>query len=253
MKDWISVKELAQIQGITPRAVRKAVANNKYVSRIVETGTGSKYEIFVPSVAYNIKNCINIENYRNDNDKNKEPKSRKTYNVPTRARQKTLARFDLVNLWIDYKNKSSNKTEAGKEFIASYNLGNTYPILFSVLGKVSTGTIYRWAKAIKQNEDYTKLIPNYDYGEKENSAKLTNEEELIFKNFLLSPNKANIAKAAKLTKFILNKNGYNSLTSERTFRRYANNLKNNHFDQWILAREGQKALNYLITPFRLLS
>ena len=85
MKDWISVKELAQIQGITPRAVRKSVANNKYISRIVETGTGSKYEIFLPSVTDNIKNCIHIENYRNVNDKNKEPKSRKTNTKRTKG------------------------------------------------------------------------------------------------------------------------------------------------------------------------
>ena len=28
MVDWITVKDLAEIQGITPRAVRKAIAKN---------------------------------------------------------------------------------------------------------------------------------------------------------------------------------------------------------------------------------
>ena len=31
MKDWLTVNELARIQGVTPRAIRKGVANNKYV------------------------------------------------------------------------------------------------------------------------------------------------------------------------------------------------------------------------------
>src|SRR5574344_2086506 len=249
MRDWISVKELAQIQGITPRAVRKAVSNNKYVTRTVQTGTGSKYEIFVPSLTQNIQNCIDFEKCKNKIENSREPRIRKTKLIPTHAKQIALARFDLVNLWIDYKKNSNDKTKAGKEFIMAYNLGNMYPVLFKILGNVSIGTIYRWAKAIKQSEDYSKLIPNYDYGEKESSAKLTSEEELIFKSFLLSPNKTNIGKATKLTKFILNKNGYVSPTSERNFRRYADNLKNKHFDQWILAREGQKALRDMVEPY----
>src|SRR5574344_2637337 len=249
MKDWISVKELAQILGITPRAVRKAVSNNKYITRTVQTGTGSKYEIFVPSLTQNIQNCIDFEKCKNKIENSREPRIRKTKLIPTHAKQIALARFDLVNLWIDYKKNSNDKTKAGKEFIMAYNLGNMYPVLFKILGNVSIGTIYRWAKAIKQSEDYSKLIPNYDYGEKESSAKLTSEEELIFKSFLLSPNKTNIGKATKLTKFILNKNGYVSPTSERNFRRYADNLKNKHFDQWILAREGQKALRDMVEPY----
>lgn len=46
-KEWITVKDLANIQGITPRAVRKAVNKNKYVTRLVDGSTGSKYEILV--------------------------------------------------------------------------------------------------------------------------------------------------------------------------------------------------------------
>lgn len=144
---------------------------------------------------------------------------------------------------------SDKKTEAGKEFINSYNTGKPYPYLYSTLGNVSIGTIYRWSKELKHSEDYTKLIPKYDYGEKEHNPKLTPDEELLFKNYLLSPNKTNVSKAISFTKFVLHKQGIPSPTSKRTFERYAKKLKTTNYDKWVLAREGQKALRYKVQPY----
>ncbi len=178
-----------------------------------------------------------------DNQANREPSLRKTSKIPTHAKQIALARFDLVNLWIDYKNHNKeDKTKAGKDFLNAYNDGNLYPVLFNILGRVAIGTIYRWHKEIKENNDYEKLIPKYDYGEKECTIKLTPIEETVFKSFLLSPNQINVGKATKLTKYILNKKGIETPTCERNFRRYADNFKRTHYDEWVLAREGQKAL-----------
>ncbi len=249
MSDWITVKQLADIQGITPRAVRKSVTKNKYVTRLVETSKGNKYEILVASLDYNTQNLIDFEKSKNEIENNREPKLRKNETIPVHANRIALARYDLVNLWGDFKNSSKNKTQAGKDFIDLYNTGKPYPNLYSILGNVSIGTIYRWAKEIKQSEDYTKLVPKYNYGEKEHNPKLTREEELVFKNLLLAPNKTNIGKATKLTKYLLNKRGIASPTSERNFRRYADNFKKTHYDTWILAREGQKALRDKVQPY----
>ncbi len=248
-KEWITVKELANIQGISPRAVRKAVNQNKYVTRLVDCKGGTKYEILVRSLNDNTQNLIDFEKSKNEIEKNREPSLRKNQTIPTHAYQVALSRFDLVSLWNDYKHSSKNKTEAGKEFLSEYNKGSLYPVIFNVLGKVSSGTIYRWNKALVGTQDYTKLIPAYEYGEKEGNPKLTKEEELVFKNFLLSPNKTNIGKATKLTKFILKKQGIESPTSDRNFRRYADNFKKYHYDQWILSREGQKALRDKVQPY----
>ena len=247
--NWITVKELADIKGITPRAVRKSVANNKYVTRLVETKNGTKYEILIDSLDNNTKNLIDFEKSKCEIEKNREPVLRKNSITPPHARQIALARYDLVNLWVDYKKISKNKTHAGKEFIDIYNDGKIYSYLFNILGKISIGTIYRWHKAIKGNDDYTKLIPNYDYGEKESNPQLTHEEELVFKSLLLTPNKTNIGKATKLAKYILEKKGLESPSSERNFRRYAENFKRNNYDKWILAREGQKALRDKVQPY----
>lgn len=248
-KEWITVKDLADIQGITPRAVRKAVSKNKYITRVVNGSTGSKYEIMVESLDYNTQNLIDFEKSKNEIEKNREPSLQKANPVPTHAKQIALARYDLVNLWVDYKKISKKKTEAGKEFLNAYNGGKMYPVLFNVLGKVSIGTIYRWYKKIKIKNDYTFLIPNYEYGEKEGSTTLTKEEEVIFKSLLLSPNKMNIGKATSLTKHILEKRGHKSTTSSRSFRRYANQFMRKNYDKWILAREGEKALRDKVLPY----
>lgn len=249
MTDWITVKDLAQIQGITPRAVRKSISQEKYVTRAVEAQNGTKYEIFVPSLNTTLQNLIDFEKYRSRNDKNAEPKMIKTEIYPPHAKNIALARYDLVKLWVDYKNNSKSKTESGNDFLLLYNNGEIYPELFKVLKPVSIGTIYRWAKAIKANDDYTSLIPDYNYSNGEYNVNLTKEEELVFKNLLLSENKLNIGKATKLTKYTLKKKGFESPSSERNFRRYAQNYQRKHYDVWVCARESKKALRDKVEPY----
>lgn len=80
-KDWISVKDLASIKGVTERAVRKAVNQNKYVTRMVDGTTGAKYEILVESLDYNLQNVINFENKKSEIEKNTEPSLQKLLNI----------------------------------------------------------------------------------------------------------------------------------------------------------------------------
>ena len=249
MQDWITVKELAQIQGITPRAVRKSIANEKYITREVEAQNGSKYEIFVPSLDYTLQNLIDFEKFKIKSEKNAEPNMIKNEIIPPHAKKIALAKYDLVNLWSDYRNKNKNKTDSGKEFLLLYNNGKLYPDIYKTLKNVSIGTIYRWAKVVKNTSDYTALIPDYKYGENEHKVNLTREEELVFINLLLSPNKPSIAKATKMTKYSLQRKGFNSPTSERNFRRYAQRYQKKHYDSWVLAREGQKALRDKVEPY----
>ena len=77
MQNWISVKDLANIQGITPRAVRKAVNQNKYTTRLVDGKTGSKYEILVQSLSEDTQNLIDFEKSKNEIEKKREPILRK--------------------------------------------------------------------------------------------------------------------------------------------------------------------------------
>jgi len=271
MTDWISVKELAQAQGITNRAIRKAINENRLIARKVNASTGNKYEVFVPSLKPDVQNLIKFEKReagvksRNslreqggagsnsflkqiDIEKNgSEVCEKEVY--PPHAKEIALARYDLVKLWEEYKQSSCKKTQAGQEFIDLYNNAQIYLNLYKFLGNVAIGTIYRWSRAIKGKDSWKALIPDYKYGESEWDVTIAREEELVFMNLLLSPNKTNIGKATRLTKFILNKKGMESPTSERNFRRYAENYKKKNYDKWVLARDGQKALRDRVEPY----
>jgi putative transposase len=246
--DWISTKELAKIQGVTVRAVRKAITEKRFIARINDSNTGDKYQVFVPSLKPDVQNLIKFEKKENDIEKNGSEVCEKEV-CPPHAKEIALARYDLIKLWNEYKQESVKKTQAGQEFIDLYNNGQIYQNLYKILGNVAIGTIYRWAKAIKQKDSWKSLIPDYKYGESEWNVQITREEELVFMNLLLSPNKTNIGKATRLTKFILSKKGFESPTNERNFRRYAENYKKKNYDKWVLARDGQKALRDRVEPY----
>lgn len=74
------------------------------------------------------------------------------------------------------------------------------------------------------------------------------EEAELLKN-LLHPNQLNIGKAIKLTKLALKERGFENLCCDLTYRRFANNYKNEHYNTWIEAREGNKALHDKVLPY----
>ena len=76
----------------------------------------------------------------------------------------------------------------------------------------------------------------------------TEEEAELLKN-LLHPNQLNIGKAIKLTKLALTQRGFKNLCCDLTYRRFANNYKNEHYNTWIEAREGNKALHDKVLPY----
>ena len=51
---WITTKELAEIKGISERAVRKAISKNKYVIR----KCSKSYEILVTSLEENVREKV---------------------------------------------------------------------------------------------------------------------------------------------------------------------------------------------------
>lgn len=107
-----------------------------FVNLLVDGSTCSKYEIFVQSLNYDTKNLIDFEKNKNEIEKNRESNLRKNTIIPPHAKQIALARYDLVNLWIDYKKQSKNKTQAVKDFLHEYNEGKMYPIIFNIVGQV---------------------------------------------------------------------------------------------------------------------
>ena len=237
---WITTKELAQIKGISERAVRKAIGKNKYVIR----KCSKSYEILVTSLEENVRKKVT------------ERKEKSTalvpvnYVVPEVQKKLALAKYDLIKKWDEFRNNKKNKTLAGKDFLEAYNNGCICNDLFLIVGKVAIGTIYEWHKKLSSyNDDWHCLIHNYTFGEKTIKSNLTEEEKSELLKNLLHPNQLNIGKAIKYTKMALTQRGFKNLCCDLTYRRFANNYKNEHYNTWIEAREGNKALHDKVLPY----
>ena len=168
--------------------------------------------------------------------------------TPEKAKQNALAKLDLIRKWQEFRRKAVNKLQADYDFVKLHNSSNSY--LFSVLGKISRGSLHRWKASLDETEDYTRLIPNYKYvSVNEYRTCLTDEEIKIFMGLLLHPNRICIGKAIALTKYKLKEQGQSFIPADITFRRYAKWFKDNNYDKWVLARDGEKALSDKVEPY----
>ena len=168
--------------------------------------------------------------------------------TPEKAKQNALAKLDLIRKWQEFRRKAVNKLQADYDFVKLHNSSNSY--LFSILGKISRGSLHRWKTSLDGTEDYTRLIPNYKYvSVNEYRTCLTDEEIKIFMGLLLHPNRICIGKAIALTKYKLKEQGQSFIPADITFRRYAKWFKDNNYDKWVLARDGEKALSDKVEPY----
>ena len=168
--------------------------------------------------------------------------------TPEKAKQNALAKLDLIRKWQEFRRKAVNKLQADYDFVKQHNSSNSY--LFNVLGKISRGSLHRWKASLDGTEDYTRLIPNYKYvSVNEYRTCLTDEEIKIFMGLLLHPNRICIGKAIALTKYKLKEQGQSFIPADITFRRYAKWFKDNNYDKWVLARDGEKALSDKVEPY----
>ena len=159
-----------------------------------------------------------------------------------------LARLDIVHKWLEFRKKSQNKLQADYDFVKLHNTSNSH--LFEILGKISRGSLHRWYAMLNGTEDYTKLLPQYKYSSVNDYRTVLNDEEIkIFMGLLLHPNRLSIGKAIALTKYKLKEQGQNFIPADITFRRYAKWFKDNNYDKWILARDGEKALSDKVEPY----
>lgn len=168
--------------------------------------------------------------------------------TPEKCKQIALARLDIVHKWLEFRKKSNNKLQADYDFVKLHNTSNSY--LFGILGKISRGSLHRWYSMLNGTEDYTKLLPQYKYSTvREYRTVLMDEEIKIFMALLLHPNRLSIGKAIALTKYKLREQGQSFIPADITFRRYAKWFKDNNYDKWILARDGEKALSDKVEPY----
>ena len=168
--------------------------------------------------------------------------------TPEKCKQIALARLDVVHKWLEFRKQYQNKLQADYDFVKLHNTSNSH--LFEILGKISRGSLHRWYAMLNGTEDYIKLLPQYKYSSVNDYRTVLNDEEIkIFMGLLLHPNRLSIGKAIALTKYRLKEQGQSFIPADITFRRYAKWFKDNNYDKWILARDGEKALSDKVEPY----
>ena len=243
---YITIQELADLKGVSTRAIR--MSRDKYITREIIVRGGKSFEILLSSIEPELQEKYFDEKTQISSNSTALIPIMQSKNLPTKANEIALARLDLLREWHKYRNAhSTNKTRAGIEFVESYNTGMLYPNIFKVLGKTSIGTMERWKRALGNTTDYHLLLPKYEYAT-EFRTSLTDYEKQVFLKILLHPNKFCVGKAISITKHILSKDEPVKVT-DVTFRRYANWFRDNHYDIWTLARDGEKALKDNIEPY----
>jgi len=259
---WIDVETLAKLKNITRRAVRLALNQNKYEYRVENIRGGKTYKIKLSTLEEELQLKYFQEYYDDyktcDNEvieiSNLNIKQEKL--ISENQRKIALAKYDLIYAWLDFRKEYKRdklKTSANipdKEFLQLYNTGMFQEEIFKILGKVSIGSLYRWRALLDYNKDWTALVGQYKYSTRKEYRTTLNEEQIkIFIQILLSPSAFSIGKAISLTKHILKERGQEILPKDITFRRYAEWFRDNNFDKWTLARDGEKALKDKVSPF----
>lgn len=240
---YITIKELAELKGVSARAIRLSL--KKYVIREITVRGGKSFEILLSSIEPVLQ-----EKYYSKIIPTYEVKQLPAptdFHKPDKAKVIALARLDLLNLWKKERKNQQNKTQFDNDFLGAYNAQVLYPEIYAKLGNVSIGTLQRWKRFIGNSNNYELLIPNYHYEDYSRTC-LTEYEKQIFLKLLLHPNKFSIGKAISLTQYVLKTQGAEYIPAAPTFRRFANWYKANYFDKWTLLRDGEKALKEDVIP-----
>jgi len=255
---WIDVKIVAEIKGVTSRAIRLALKKDKYTFREAVTQGGKSYEILLSSLEPNEQEVYRDKYYQTiieleaEIDSIPAAKQIQTQSgfIPKSAKTIALARVDLIQEWQKFRNKHKPRQKGDKLFLDLYNSGEYLKNVFQIIGKTSRGSLQRWYKSYSEYESWEVLVPQYNYTSFQEYRTILTEEEIgIFLKILLHPNQFSIGKAIKLTTHILEKRGYENIPRPVTFRRYAEYFRKNNYDKWVLMREGEKNLRDHVMPY----
>lgn len=253
---WIDVQTLAALKGITQRAVRLSLRQDKYISKAENVRGGKCYKIKLSSLESKLQSKYMKEYYNNITETDvrvelEKLEQRQEKIITEHQKKIALSKINLLRFWDKFREECKPQNQANKKFLELYNTGELYPQIFEEIGKASIGSLYRWKLALGEaGNDWTILISNYKHSPLKTYRTSLNEDEIkIFLKILLSQNKFSIGKSISLTKHILSQRGVQILPKDVTFRRYANWYKKVNYDKWVLARDGMKGLKDKVEPY----
>lgn len=162
--------------------------------------------------------------------------------IPEEAKKIALARMDLLRNWESFRGRFSTLAQGDAEFEAWYNTGHGAPHLYDILGGTSAKTLSRLKKQLGGSNDWTLLVPNYNYSGMVLQTSLDMPVRRIFERFMLDPRRLKISQCIFYTREALNLQGLPCDSADAAFYRYADWFQKTHNDVWTFRREGNKAL-----------
>ena len=114
---YITIKELAELKGVSTRAIRLSLG--KYQTREIIVKGGKSFEILLSSIEPELQ-----EKYYSKFVpilSEKQLPVPLDFHKPDKAKMIALARLDLLNLWKNQRKNQSNKTQFDTDFLSAYN------------------------------------------------------------------------------------------------------------------------------------
>jgi len=247
--DMITAAKLAEIHGVTRQAIMKRSKKEKWP---FENGKNRAKKFIVSGLPEEIRMAISAEKVRDitpyiyKESKSALPVPVGDPELPEWKNRIALARADLIRAYLVEKDRAKSAGErmgdAAKMFMAGYNSGILYPGLFEILGKKNVKTVDAWVKKFRDS-NYDFAVLGTGYGNRLGQRKILDDEFNVALSYALHPNRLRISEISRLTKMTLSRKQIDSPSSDATIRRSIEDWKKTHYDQWVFAREGKKALN----------
>ncbi len=166
--------------------------------------------------------------------------------------RKALAKADLLRLYLEaaWQVKGWGRVLPAKlAFLEEYNQGlaGPYPILHKILGPLTYKTVERWAveakKAQQAGSDLVEaLAPKYG-DHKRGVRGVSKEQAAILLAWAMNPNKHNLAEVIRQARESMLIRGVPDRQSEATYRRFLEDWRDHHINEWTYEREGKQAWN----------
>ena len=120
---YITIKELAELKGVSTRAIR--LSKGKYITKEITVKGGKSFEILLSSIELELQEKYYskiVSSYAE-----KQLPAPTDFHKPDKAKIIALARLDLLNLWKNERKNQQNKTQFDNDFLGAYNAQVLYP------------------------------------------------------------------------------------------------------------------------------
>jgi putative transposase len=142
-----------------------------------------------------------------------------------------------------------SRKESQATFVEQYNAGVSYPKLYAALGDVAQKTLDKWCRALERS-GYDMTVLAEKYGQHRRGRRIVSKDEMdAMLKYGLHPNRLRISQVIRWAKKDLEQQGLPSTASEATMRRALIDWRSSHYDKWVFAREGEKALAEKALPY----